>query len=172
VSVTVQELNALRAGEAAALFTSCCGARRWVSAMVARRPFGTEADVLAAADEEWSRLGPSDWHEAFSHHPRIGERRSATPQDATAASWSAREQASVATANASVQDHLAEVNRRYEERFGHIYIVCASGKTADELLATARARLSNDPDAELRIAAEEQRKITALRLRTLFSENS
>ena len=157
--MTLAELNALTPDRAAEALRACCGASRWVSAMVARRPFTSVDDVFAAADSEWKRMGPDDWHEAFSHHPRIGER---------AAGWAAGEQASVATAGSTVQEQLGDVNRAYEQKFGHIYIVCATGKSADELLSIARARLSNPPSAELRIAADEQRKITQLRLRKLL----
>jgi OHCU decarboxylase len=137
--------------------------------MSARRPFASVDEVFRTADDVWASLGPDDWHEAFAHHPRIGERRSAVVQDARAASWSAGEQAGVASAKGPLKDDLASVNQAYEERFGHIYIVCAAGKTAAELLAIARERLSNAPDVELRVAAEEQRKITRLRLQKLIS---
>jgi OHCU decarboxylase len=172
VTTTLAALNAMPADSAAELFRSCCGASRWVSAMVAARPYTSCDTLLYAADEFWSRLGPDDWHEAFSHHPRIGEHVTAVQQNERAASWSAGEQAGVADAAAKVQEQLAAANRAYEDRFGHIYIVCASGKTADELLAIAHQRLHNEPDAELRIAVAEQHAITRLRLGKLFTETS
>lgn len=128
--------------------------------MLAQRPFGSADDLYSAAYNAWSQCGPEDWHEAFSHHPRIGARVSGKE---------AQEQAGAQSASLSVKDQLADVNRRYEEKFGHIYIVCATGKTAEEMLAMARARLGNDAETELRIAAEEQRKIMQLRLRKLLS---
>lgn len=140
--------------------------------MVARRPFASVDDALTAADQAWVPLGPDDWQEAFSHHPRIGEQRSASPQDVRASSWSATEQSRVATATSHVRDELAAANREYEAKFGHIYIVCAAGKSADELLAFARRRLQNEPAAELQTAADEQHQITRLRLRRLLSEPS
>jgi OHCU decarboxylase len=166
----VRALDALAPDDAATVLRACCGAPRWVAGMVAERPFETLDALLAVADEIWWALGPIDWLEAFAHHPRIGEQRAAIAQDAQAAAWSSREQAGAADAADPVRAALAEVNRAYEARFGHIYIVCAAGKSADELLAIAQARLANDPDVELRVAAEEQRKITRLRLETLFAE--
>jgi len=136
--------------------------------MLGRRPFGDVAGVLRAADEVWSSLGPADWHEAFAHHPRIGERAAAVEQDARAQGWSAGEQRGVADADAGLRAAIAEGNREYERRFGHIYLVSAAGKTADELLATLRGRLSSDPDTELHVAAAEQAKITRLRLLALL----
>jgi OHCU decarboxylase len=167
--VTLDELNTLPAERAAEMFRACCGASRWVDEMVARRPFASTDTVLAMADDIWRAMGPGDWHEAFAHHPRIGEREGAPTQDARAASWSTAEQSSVASANRLTQEQLAEINRAYEARFGYIYIVCASGRSADELLAIAARRLGNAPDDELRVAAEEQRQITHLRLRKLLS---
>ena len=167
--MTLDELNALSPERAAEVFRACCGASRWVDAMVGRLPFSSTDAVVSMADDVWLAMGPDDWREAFSHHPRIGERAAAKPQDERAAAWSAGEQSSVASAGASTHDELAEINRAYEARFGYIYIVCASGRSADELLAIARRRLTNAPDDELRIAAEEQRQITRLRLRKLLS---
>ena len=121
---------------------------------------------MEAADRAWSTTGPDDWHEAFAHHPRIGEKKSAAEQNAQASEWSSEEQAGAAGASAE----LAQMNRAYEDRFGHIYIVCASGRTADELLAIARKRMNNDPETELRVAAAEQHMITRLRLEKLLGE--
>jgi 2-oxo-4-hydroxy-4-carboxy-5-ureidoimidazoline decarboxylase len=167
--MTLDELNALSPERAAEVFRSCCGASRWVDAMVARRPFASTDMVMSMADDVWLAMGPDDWHEAFAHHPRIGERAAATPQTERAASWSAGEQSSVVDADAAIRAELAEINRQYEARFGFIYIICASGRSADQLLEFARRRLQNSPDDELRVAAEEQRQITRLRLRKLLS---
>jgi len=106
--------------------------------------------------------------EAFDHHPRIGEKKAAVAQDAAGAAWSKEEQAKVAGADDRIRGELARVNEEYERRFGYIYIVCASGKGADELLSIARGRLDNDPETELRVAAGEQRKIMQLRLAKLL----
>jgi len=136
--------------------------------MVARRPFGTLHVMLASADEVWWSLGPDDWREAFDHHPRIGEAAAAVPQGERAGAWSSDEQRGTSVASADVRQALAEGNREYERRFGHIYLVCASGRSAEALLATLRTRLANDPATELRIAAGEQAKITRLRLEKMF----
>ena len=128
--------------------------------MVSRRPFGSKEDLFAAADVAWSECGPADFHEAFAHHPRIG---------AHVTGKEAAEQAGAQSASSSTKAELADVNRAYEEKFGHIYIVCATGKSAEEMLSIARARLHNAPDVELKTAADEQRKIMQLRLRKLLS---
>ena len=172
MTIAVAELDELPSAQAAELLRACCGATRWVAGMVARRPFHSRDVALDEADDVWWSLDPDDWLEAFAHHPRIGERASAAPQEARAAAWSAGEQAGAADAPDDVQAALAAANRAYEARFGHIYIVCATGKSAEEMLAIARVRLANDADTELRVAAEEQRKITRLRLQKLFTEEA
>jgi len=151
------------------LLSDCCGASRWVTGMLARRPFKSRAVVLSAADEIWRALDPADWREAFSHHPRIGEQKSAMPQSERSSTWAAGEQSGIGRAPEDVRAELAAANREYERRFGHTYIVFATGKSAEEMLALARERLRNDPDVELRAAAEEQRKITRLRLDKLLA---
>jgi OHCU decarboxylase len=168
--VTVEELNALPHAKAVEVFTACCGAHRWVAGMVERRPFSAADEVVAVGNELWRQMKERDWREAFDHHPRIGESRSAVAQDKQAASWSVGEQSRAATVDAGIQRQIADANVAYEARFGHIYIVCAAGRSADELLAIARSRMSNDPATEMRVAAEEQRKITELRLRKLLAE--
>lgn len=170
MSSTVAELDVMQPERAAQLLGDCCGSTRWIAAMVARRPFGSMERLLSAADETWRSLGPDDWREAFSHHPRIGDRRSARPQSERGAAWAAGEQAGMGDARDDVRQALANANREYELRFGYIYIVCATGRTADELLATVTERLRNDPDTELSVAAEEQRRITRLRLEKLVGQ--
>jgi allantoicase len=135
-----------------------CGSSEWVTRLLAARPLD---DAFAAADEIWSSLSEDDWREAFAAHPRIGEKKGGA--------WSAQEQSGVRSAADETMQKLAETNRAYEERFGHIYIVCATGKSADEMLRIATERLGNDAKTELRVAAEEQRKIMHLRLRKLVS---
>jgi 2-oxo-4-hydroxy-4-carboxy-5-ureidoimidazoline decarboxylase len=168
VSLSVEELNALASDRASELLRACCGASRWVAAMVRRRPFFSRDAVLQAADDEWSAMRESDWLEAFSHHPRIGETTAAAGGSATARGWSASEQSAAATSGDDARIGLARLNRDYERRFGFIYIVSATGKSAGELLELARRRMDNDRDTELRTAAEEQRKITRLRLEKLL----
>lgn len=163
-------LDAISDDEAVGLLRACCGSSRWVAAMIESRPFGSKKKARERADEVWNGLNREDWMEAFDHHPRIGERAAAAKQDARGASWSSQEQAGVGAAPNDVKAELARVNADYERRFGFIYIVCASGKTAEELLAIARSRLGNAPEVELRIAAEEQRRIMQLRLDKLLEK--
>ena len=161
-------LDDLSPDEAAARLRVCCGSHRWVERMLAVRPFTSAHHARDAADRIWNGLDRGDWLEAFDHHPRIGETNAAIAQDARGAALSSSEQSGLAVAEASIKRQLAKVNDDYERRFGYIYIVCAAGKSAEELLAIARSRLSNDPDTELRVAAEEQRKIMQLRLAKLL----
>ena len=167
----VAELDALPPDAAAAQLRSCCGSSEWVRRMIARRPFRTTEALLAAADEEWWALGPADWLEAFSHHPRIGERAAAVAPDARAQRWSAGEQRGAVEAPDEVRAALAAGNREYERRFGYIYLVRAAGRDANELLAILRSRLTNDPSTELRVAAAEQAAITRLRLEKLLASS-
>lgn len=168
VKVSVAEFDAMPALQAGRLLADCCGSSRWVSGMLARRPFGSRAAVFSAADEIWWSLEASDWREAFSHHPRIGEGRSAKPQSERGSAWAAGEQSAVGRADDETRAALASANSEYEQCFGFIYIVFATGKSAEEMLGLACERLRNDPKAELRIAAEEQGKITRLRLEKLL----
>ena len=155
--------------EAAELLASCCGSSRWVTAMLARRPFRSRNQLLEAAGDVWGSLDPGDWREAFSHHPRIGERTGTVPQTARGAAWSAGEQAGMDSAGENLKNELVAVNREYEARFGFVYVVCATGKTADEMLDLARARLRNEAGIELATAAKEQEKIMRIRLEKVFS---
>jgi len=166
-----ERINAAAPEEAREQLRICCGSSAWVDRMIGRRPFSSRDAARAAAREEWFALGPTDWLEAFAHHPRIGENRSPAghvAQDfspaSAASALSAREQAGVTAAGDDIKQALAEGNREYEQRFGHIYLVCASGKSAEELLAILRARLRNDPATELRVAADEHARICDLRL--------
>ena len=162
------KLDDLGAEEAARQLRACCGSSRWVERMIAARPFASAKRAKDEADRIWNSLSREDWMEAFDHHPRIGEKKAAVAQDAAGAAWSKEEQAKVAGADDRIRGELARVNEEYERRFGYIYIVCASGKGADELLSIARGRLDNDPETELRVAAGEQRKIMQLRLAKLL----
>jgi len=162
-----QRLDLAPADEARRLLTGCCGSTRWVELMLARRPFGSANALRDAAAISWSAVSEDDWKEAFSHHPKIGERNLNQAKFAATRHLSEREQAGIADAGAEVLEQLTEANRTYEARFGYIFIVCASGKSAEEMLSLVRARLSNDPKAEIQIAAGEQAKITALRLERL-----
>lgn len=153
----MNRLNDLDPETARAHFLGCCGSRRWADAMTALRPFDSFDAMAEQAAGVWRSLSREDWLEAFAAHPRIGDR--------TAAGTAASEQAGVRGAAESTLDELARLNREYEARFGYIYIVCASGKSAEEMLSIVRARLLHEPDEELAEAAEQQLAITQLRLR-------
>ena len=166
--MTIDQLNKMPADEAEAQFLKCCGSLRWASTMVAARPFAGAQAMFDEADAGFNSLSDEDWLEAFRAHPKIGEKKAATAQSDTAQKWSAQEQSQTANAATAVMDALAEGNRDYEQRFGFIFIVCASGKSADEMLAMLNQRLANDAGVELQVAAGEQRKITQLRLQKLL----
>lgn len=148
---------------------ACCGARRWAAAMVAQRPFESEENLCASADQIWSTMGVPDWMEAFACHPRIGERK-AVHATAKSSKWSQQEQSAAGSAAQDVLARLARGNALYEERFGFTYIVCANGKSAEEMLAILERRLKSDCETELREAAEQQRQITQIRLRKWLAE--
>jgi 2-oxo-4-hydroxy-4-carboxy-5-ureidoimidazoline decarboxylase len=148
----------------------CCGSRAWADAMAARRPLPDEATLMAASDEIWRGLAASDWLEAFRSHPRIGDSRvddsrASQAVSSRSAAWSNQEQRNIADAGDSARSAIAEANREYERRFNRIFIVCATGKSSDEILKILRRRLENDEPAELLEAAEQQRQIMQIRLR-------
>lgn len=165
-------LNAAASADGQAALFRCCGCAGWAAEVTAARPFASEADLFDAAARAWARASRADILEAFSHHPRIGDRESLRSRFPGTHAWSSSEQSEVAGAAEAVLDELARANDEYEARFGYIFIVCASGRTAPEMLALLRARLGNDPDAELAIAAAEQMKITRLRLEKLMTERT
>jgi len=163
INATLETWNTADEAEALDEMLACCGARNWASAMVALRPIGNVFELSEAADRVWATMSEADWMEAFACHPRIGERK-ATQDVAKSTTWSRQEQSSVAIAEANVLTQLTEGNAQYEGKFGFTYIVCATGKTADELLTILKRRLANDRATELREAAEQQRQITQIRL--------
>jgi 2-oxo-4-hydroxy-4-carboxy-5-ureidoimidazoline decarboxylase len=162
--MNLAQINAWTEDEATAAFRRCCGSTRWSEQMTLLRPFDSEVSLFDAAERAWWALAPADWLEAFAAHPRIGDRDALRAKFAATAAWSASEQAGVEGAPEDVLDALAGANERYHERFGYIFIVCATGKTAEEMLVLIRERLSNDPEVELQTAAAEQAKITRIRL--------
>ena len=157
--------NQIASEAAAHEIMACCGSMSWAREMAAQRPFDDESTLVAASGEIWNGLTTEDWMEAFSTHARIGERKAPAAAGERAAAWSVLEQQSVAAAEQGVHAALAEGNRAYEQRFGRVFIVCATGKSAAEILDILRRRLLNDDATEFREAAEEQRKITNIRLK-------
>jgi 2-oxo-4-hydroxy-4-carboxy-5-ureidoimidazoline decarboxylase len=159
-----QEIDAAQPEDARRLLRACCGSERWVERMMRRRPFASRESVLSAARDVWLALDETDWREAFSHHPKIGDRDALQRRFPDSHHLSAREQGGVDGEHEDVLGELASRNQEYEARFGYIFIVCATGKSADEMLALLRERLTNNAADEIRLAAGEQAKITALRL--------
>ena len=157
------EWNNADANTALEAMLACCGARRWAQGMVAARPLQSIAALSEAADRAWATMEEKDWLEAFACHPRIGQRK-VELAGAQSAAWSRQEQASVATAQERILEELAEGNADYERRFGFTYIVCATGKSAQEMLEILQRRLDRDRESELREAAEQQRQILQIRL--------
>lgn len=163
----LRRLNALSRRQAEAELRKVCGSSKWVASMVDFLPYSSIDALFAASDRVSSSLGETDWLEAFLHHPRIGENAAKAAEARHARGWSEREQSGMDRASQEARAALAELNREYEAKFGFIFLICATGKSAEEMLAQARARLANARDVELGIAVGEQRKITTLRLEKL-----
>ncbi|MFY9620964.1 MAG: 2-oxo-4-hydroxy-4-carboxy-5-ureidoimidazoline decarboxylase [Pyrinomonadaceae bacterium] len=165
---SLNRINELSPQEAQAEFLKCCGSSEWAKRMRDARPFSNSDELSSKADEIWWNLDEEDWLEAFRAHPKIGEKKAEATQTAQAQQWSANEQSESQKAAAETKAALADGNLEYERRFGFIFIICATGRSAEEILAALNGRLNNDPETELRAAAEEQRKITQLRLQKLL----
>jgi len=165
LSPVLARWNALPDMEAAEEIVPCCGSQRWAQEMVRLRPFGSVVEVWEAADRVWRGLGAEDWDEAFRNHPRIGERKAPAAATKRSAAWSRQEQNGVHAHDATVLAELARRNTEYEARFGRVFLVCATGKSAAEMLGILKRRLGNDAETELREVGEQQRQITQLRLR-------
>ena len=157
--------NGLPQEEAAREIFLCCGSRTWAASMASKRPMHDEAALLEASDEIWRGLDEEDWLEAFQSHPRIGESSADKTVAAQMSAWSAQEQQKAAAADEAVKMALKWGNREYEQKVGRIFIVCATGKSASEILEILRRRLHNDDATELQLAAEEQRQIMHIRLK-------
>lgn len=163
-------LNDLPVDQAKSAFLDCCGSTEWARRMALARPFPLVEKLCETAESTWFSLSPADWLEAFASHPKIGSKKTPSIQKARAAEWSSSEQSGVNAAANTVRNELDEANRLYQDKFGFIFIVCATGKSADEMLAIARARLGNSAETEMRIAAEEQLRITQIRLNKLLEK--
>jgi 2-oxo-4-hydroxy-4-carboxy-5-ureidoimidazoline decarboxylase len=160
--LTLRDLNSAERSAAREQFARCCGSNAWADAMILRSPFKDLQDMICSSDDIWWSLQEADWLEAFSKHPKIGEKLSS--------GWSADEQRGMNLANRETATQIVRLNQAYEDKFGWIFIVCASGKTADEMRALLEQRMNNDRNTEMRIAAAEQAKITQLRLRKLIEQ--
>ena len=171
-AAVLRQLNAMDEPDARAVLAAFCAAPAWIERMIAARPYASATNLLQTSEKAAAQLDEADWLEAFRHHPRIGERAAERVQSASAADASAREQSRVADALPAEREALAQANREYELRFGHVFIISAAGKSAAEILDALRARMGNDGTTELRIAAEEQKTITRLRFERLFGAGS
>jgi 2-oxo-4-hydroxy-4-carboxy-5-ureidoimidazoline decarboxylase len=148
--------------------SKCCGSSAWVNKMLPFIPADDMVELLEDAEEQWWKCTEDDWKEAFAHHPKIGDTGSLAKKFASTAQWASGEQSGVSAANKETIEALAEGNRLYEEKFGYIFIVCATGKSAEEMLGLLHARLPNTEEEEIKIAADEQNKITKLRIEKLL----
>jgi allantoicase len=164
----IDGFNHLPDERARELLLDCCGSERWALQVLAERPFSSLKDLLEAADRCWAGLGPDDRLEAFRHHPPIGARKAQKEQSEVARRWSAGEQAMAQKASSEMLKQLAKANKAYEMHFGHVFLICATGKTTAEIFESLQQRRLNDPEIELQNAAEEQRKITRIRLEKLL----
>jgi OHCU decarboxylase len=165
---SLDALNELPAGAAIEQLRHCCGSTEWATRVAKGRPYASENALLEAAEEIWWGLRREDWLEAFRSHPKLGESPSAGSRSAA---WSRGEQTDVVKNGESLSD-LARLNREYEGHFGWIFILSATGKSADDVRGALVERMNNEPAAELRVAAEEQTKITRLRIRKLLAADT
>ena len=165
-----EHLNRLSKGECREALLGCCASGSWVERMTAARPFESDQAVIDMSEKIWSSLDRGDWLEAFAAHPRIGDVDSLRAKFATTKAWASQEQSAVSSASEATLHELAAANDEYARRFGYIFIVCATGKSADEMLAILQSRLGNRPSAELSIAAAQQLRITKLRLQKLVAD--
>ncbi|MBI2428404.1 MAG: 2-oxo-4-hydroxy-4-carboxy-5-ureidoimidazoline decarboxylase [Ignavibacteriales bacterium] len=170
--MTLEEFNSLADENAVSELERCCGSNRWINGMKTILPFDSVSSVYTHADEVWNALSPEDWKEAFTHHPKIGDIENARKKFASTSVWAEGEQRGVQSASEETLRQLADGNLKYEKKFGYIFILCATGKSADEMLSMLNNRLSNNVENEIYIAAEEQRKITRIRLEKLFSSST
>ena len=162
--MNLQHFNALPHEAALAELIRCCGSTRWAAQVIAARPFASAEALETVCEEAWAMMREADWLEAFRHHPKIGDIDSLRAKFASTAAWAAQEQAGSQGATEETLQALKRGNEAYERKFGYIFIICATGKSAPEMLAALERRLANEPAAELPLAAEEQKKITRLRL--------
>jgi 2-oxo-4-hydroxy-4-carboxy-5-ureidoimidazoline decarboxylase len=167
--MTIAEFDHLDNTQKKSILLQCCGSVAWADKIIAALPAEDLIDLLQIAEEQWYACSKNDWREAFSHHPKIGDLNSLKEKFGSTADWAAGEQSSVKQASENTLQQLADGNKEYEEKFGYIFIINATGKTADDMLANLNTRLQNSAEEELNIAAEEQLKITRIRLEKLFT---
>lgn len=166
--MTIAEFDHLPNEKKKELLQHCCGSSAWVNKMLTVFPVEDLVELLDAAEEKWDECTVPDWVEAFEHHPRIGDVNSLKEKFPDTAGWAAGEQSGVNTAKENTLRELAGANEEYQQKFGFIYIICATGRSAEDMLADLKIRLNNNKEVELDTAAGEQLKITKLRLEKLF----
>lgn len=159
---SVSQMNQLPPADALNCFLRCCGSVNWAKQMVARRPFANISDLMQEAGQVWRELGPSDWKQAFAKHPSIGGQ--------TDSQWSKDEQAGVAGLADFAISEMSELNEKYFQKFGFVFLICATGKTGEEVLVELKKRIKNTPEQEIAAASREQQKIMRLRLEKLCKE--
>ncbi len=167
--MTLHELNILSKEQLKEELFKCCGSIAWVNKMHPYFPADDMVEILEDAEEQWWLCTEADWLEAFSHHPKIGDVENLKKKFASTAVWASGEQSATATASQEILEALAKGNDDYEKKFGYIFIVCATGKTAEEMLQMLLERLPNSAAEEIKIAADEQSKITQLRIEKLLA---
>ncbi len=169
LKLKLQEFNQITGSQAREVLTHCCGSEQWVSQMLAGRPYSDRELISEKAKKVWHSLDKSDWLEAFQHHPMIGDLKTLRSKYRSTAQLAEKEQQSTAGASEETLQSLAEYNRLYLDKFGFIFIICATGKGADEMLEALKSRMENPRSVEISTAAEEQLKITLLRLKQLIT---
>ena len=167
--MTIEQFNKFNIDQAQQLLFNCCGSTIWSTKLAARRPFHSIVELKTDADKIWLQCEELEWRDAFLHHPKIGDIKSLAEKFASTKQWASGEQSAVNTAAQNVLTELKGLNDEYEKKFGFIFIVCATGKSAAEILLLLKQRLPNNPEKEIKIAANEQNKITHLRIDKLFS---
>ena len=167
--MTIEQFNKFNIDQAQQLLFNCCGSTIWSTKLAARRPFHSIVELKTNADKIWLQCEELEWRDAFLHHPKIGDIKSLAEKFATTKEWASNEQSGVNEASLLTLNKLMEGNREYEEKFGYIFIVCATGKSASEMVSLLEIRLKNSSDIEIKIAMQEQNKITHLRIDKLFS---
>ncbi|MBL4715728.1 MAG: OHCU decarboxylase [Bacteroidetes bacterium] len=167
----LKRFNNLNERERRDALSNCCGATHWVDKMLTSAPVEKLELLLELSDKNWYDCTESDWLEAFTHHPKIGDLKSLENKFALTKEMAGNEQSGINVATENVLIELADYNKRYEDKFGYIFIVCATGKSANEMLELLKSRINNSPEEEIKIAMEEQNKITKLRLEKFLTEN-
>ena len=167
--MSIEELNNLSAEKTIEELFKCCGSTMWATKLATNKPFKNTQQLLEISDKIWMDCSKPDGLEAFTHHPKIGDVKTLEKKFASTKEWAGKEQAGVDLATHATLKKLAEGNQTYENKFGFIFIVCATGKTANQMLVLLNARLPNNPETEFKIAMQEQNKITHIRLEKLLS---